>query len=359
MTPFTFKPEIAKSGRGGRTTDGDQSAGSKAISDLAGVTKLGHLFAVPPKPCQEQRSTMTDLRYLLLDDRGVLAIAGADARNFLQGLVSNNVERVSADRAIYAAFLTPQGKYLHDFFIVEWEGALLLDCEADRRADLARRLSVYRLRSKVTITDRSGELAIAAVFGNGAARHVGLAEAAAPGAAIPLAGGVAFMDPRLAEAGVRVLLPRNGADAVLESTGLRRASRDDYERLRIGLGLPDGSRDMPVERALLLECGFDELHGIDWDKGCYLGQELTARTKYRGLVKRRLVPARIHGPLPLPGTPITANGKEVGEIRSGIDGEALALMRLDFLDPAKGGQPTLFLASDTRITPTKPAWAAF
>ena len=102
-----------------------------------------------------------------------------------------------------------------------------------------------------------------------------------------------------------------------------------YDALRLSLGVPDGSRDLPVEKALLLESGFDELHGVDWDKGCYMGQELTARTKYRGLVKRRLFPVRVDGPLPAPGTAIQRNGQEVGEIRSGSGDRALAMLRLD------------------------------
>ncbi|MCH8153860.1 MAG: hypothetical protein IH786_01110 [Proteobacteria bacterium] len=126
-------------------------------------------------------------------------------------------------------------------------------------------------------------------------------------------------------------------------------TRDDYERLRIGQGVPDGSRDLEIERSTLLENGFDELGGIDWDKGCFMGQELTARTKYRGLVKKRLVPVEIDGPAPAPGTPVTADGKDAGVLRSVADGLGLALIRLEHLEaPLSAGA--------ARLTVRKPDW---
>jgi folate-binding protein YgfZ len=131
--------------------------------------------------------------------------------------------------------------------------------------------------------------------------------------------------------------------------GLTEAPAGAYDALRLSLGVPDGSRDLPVEKALLLESGFDELHGVDWDKGCYMGQELTARTKYRGLVKRRLFPVKVNGPLPAPGTAIQRDGQEVGEIRSGSGDRALAMLRLDARDGA-------LTAEGARIVPEVPGW---
>jgi hypothetical protein len=296
-------------------------------------------------------------RYVVLEDRGLLGVDGEDGRAFLQGLVSNDVRRVAADCAIYAALLTPQGKYLHDFFIVEDGGGLLLDCETARLDDLKRRLGIYKLRAKVALADRSAAYVVAALIGDGALAALGL-PADTPGAATRFAGGVAYVDPRLAAAGARAVLPRDGAATALEDAGFAAADRGEYDTLRIRLGLADGSRDMEVEKAILLENGFDELHGVDWEKGCYMGQELTARTRYRGLIKKRLVPVVVDGPLPAPGTPVMFEGKEAGEIRSGVDGAALALMRLEYLDRAAGsGEP--LTAADARITAQKPNWAAF
>lgn len=286
-------------------------------------------------------------------DRGVLRIAGDDARVFLQGLISNDVQQVRPDRAIWAAFLTPQGRYLHDFFISADDGDLLLDCEADRLDDLKRRLSIYRLRSRVTLA--RAELAVWALPGCAAAEVLGLPPGEA-GAARRFAGGTVFVDPRLAAAGARALLPLEDGARALAELGFVTGERAVYEQLRIGLGLPDGSRDSIVEKSLLLECGFDELHGIDWNKGCFLGQELTARTRYRGLVKRRLVPVRAEGPLPPPGTPVTLAGKEVGEVRSGLDGLALAMLRLDALGAASATAQEM-RADDARLFPEPPEWA--
>ncbi len=296
-------------------------------------------------------------RYVVLEDRGLIGIEGEDAREFLQGLISNDVRGVAPDRAIHAAFLTPQGKYLHDFFIIEDNGGLLLDCESRRLDDLKRRLGIYKLRAKVALANRSEAFVVAALIGDGALATLGL-PGETPGAAARFADGVAYVDPRLAAAGARVVLPRDGAATALENAGFAAAERSDYDALRIRLGLADGSRDMEVEKAILLENGFDELHGVDWDKGCYMGQELTARTRYRGLIKKRLVPVTVDGPLPAPGTPVMFEDKQAGEIRSGVEGAALALMRLEYLDrAAASGQP--FTAADARITATKPDWAAF
>lgn len=267
---------------------------------------------------------------VLAPDRGLLRISGPDGRSFLQGIISNDIEKAGPERAIWSAFLTAQGKYLHDFFIVGQEETLLLETAAERAADLARRLRPYRLRSKAEIEPEVSELQVALAWGPGTAETLGLASEA--GAAASFAGGVAFMDPRLPEAGARLLLPAGTAEESLREAGFQSGERADHEALRISLGLPDGARDMEVEKAILLENGFDELGGVDWQKGCYLGQELTARTKYRGLVKKRLLPVRFEGAPPEPGTPILREERNVGEIFSGVEGQALALLRLNALE---------------------------
>jgi folate-binding protein YgfZ len=294
---------------------------------------------------------MSELSAHVLNARGVLQLSGPDARDFLQGIVSNDVMRATPERAIWTAFLTPQGKYLHDFFLAEGpDGVLLLDCEAERRADLAKRLKIYKLRSKAELADRTDEMASVLFWGPDAARAAGLP--AEPGVARPFHGGSLFVDPRLAALGLRALLPREAIEPALAELGAEPGALIAWEQARIAQGVPDGSRDMQVEKATLLENGFDELGGVDWKKGCYMGQELTARTKYRGLVKKRLVPVRLDGPAPAPGTPVLKDGKEVGEIRSGAGDAALALLRLDALDAELS-------AGDARVTPEKPAWASF
>jgi folate-binding protein YgfZ len=291
---------------------------------------------------------MTDMSFVLLEDRGVLAVSGPDYRTFLQGLVSNDVEKVSREAACYAALLTAQGKYLHDFIMVEAGESIWLDAEAARLGDLERRLLTYRLRAKVSLDER-WDLAVAAALGGRSLKALGLPEK--PGAARPFGSGVALVDPRLLALGARVVLPRADARAALVAAGLVERRVESYDRIRLSLGVPDGSRDLVVEKSILLEAGFDELNGVDWHKGCYIGQELTARTKYRGLVKRRLMPVRIDGPAPRPGTVVMVDGREAGEIRSNRDGLGLALLRLE---PVLEGKA--LVAGEARVIPVRPAW---
>ena len=285
---------------------------------------------------------------VILEDRGILAVAGPDRRTFLQGLVSNDVEKVGAGRAVYAALLTAQGKYLHDFIIAEAGDALWLDAERSRLADLQRRLSIYRLRAKVEIAARP-DLAVAAIVGDGALGALGLA--GEPGATREEAGGVVFADPRLGELGARAILPREALGPALAALELAGGDFAAYDRHRLALGIPDGSRDLVPDKSILLEAGFDELNGVDWEKGCYIGQELTARTKYRALIRKRLFPVRIDGPAPDPGTIVTRDGRDAGEMRSACDGVGLALLRLDAL---AGGGP--LAAGGASLTPVRPAW---
>ncbi len=298
---------------------------------------------------------MTAPRYALLPGRAVLAIEGEDARDLLQGLISNDVERLAPDHAIYATLLTPQGKFLHDFFIAERGDRLLVDCEADRRDDLERRLTFYRLRAKVAFA-ADDDCAVAALWGDGAAQATGLAEA--KGSAGRLAGGVAYVDPRLAAAGARAFLPRGSAAEALEAAGFAAATAEDYDSVRLSLALPDGSRDIAVEKGFLLENGIDDLNGVDFDKGCYVGQELTARTKHRATIRKRLYRVDVDGPMPEPGTPVTADGRAAGEMRSGRDSVGLALLRVEQLaKAAEAGIP--LTCGDARLTPVKPSWATF
>ena len=293
--------------------------------------------------------------YILLEKRGLVTVGGPDRAEFLQGLISNDIDRVTPARAIWAALLTPQGKYLHDFFVTEIDGSYYLDCEADRLMDLGGRLSRYKLRAEIDLG--IGEhYVVLALPGEAALGHLGLPSQ--PGAARAVGGGIAYVDPRLAAIGARAVLPRDEAESVLQAEGFEPGSMAAYDSLRLALGLPDGSRDLIVEKSILLESNFEELHGVDWDKGCYMGQELTARTKYRGLIKKRLMPVDIDGDIPAPGTPILLDGKDVGEMRSALDGRGLALLRLEPAEKALKGGGAL-TAGDATVTPRKPDWAEF
>lgn len=282
------------------------------------------------------------IRWLELQDRSVIAVGGADRVTLLQGLVSNDVTKAGADRALYAALLTAQGRFLHDMFIVARGETLLLDCEAARRDDLLRRLKLYRLRAKVTLDPLDD--AVMAIWGDGAGAAFDLG--GEPGTMREKFGGEVFVDPRHAALGLRAIVPRAAMDEI--TRGHAAGSRDVYDRARIALAVPDGSRDLPVEQALLLENNFDALHGVDWKKGCYIGQELTARMKYRALVKKRLMPVKITGPVPAPGTMIMSEGAEAGEMRGASGDVGLALLRIETVE-----NRAPLMAGSARIEPIR------
>jgi folate-binding protein YgfZ len=299
---------------------------------------------------------MSTTPYVMMPSRGLVLIGGADRTDFLQGLISNDIRRATLDHAIWAALLTPQGKYLHDFFVVEIDGQYFLDCESERLMDLGSRLSKYKLRAQIDL-GIGEDYAVAVLPGTAALDRAGLP--ADPGAARSLeSGGIVYVDPRHSEAGARAILPKDGAEAALQSLGFEAGTPDDYDRVRLPLGLPDGSRDLVVEKSILLESNFDELNGVDWDKGCYMGQELTARTKYRGLIKKRMMPVDVDGPLPAAGTEILLGDKNAGEMRSGSDGRGIALLRLEQAEKALNGEGQL-VAGEATLMPRKPDWATF
>ena len=296
--------------------------------------------------------------YELLPARGVIGIEGSDAREFLQNLVSNDVRRLARDHALYALLLTAQGKFLHDFFLAEAAdggAAISLDCEGDRVADLLRRLTLYRLNADVVLGDISERHVVAAAFGPGTAEAIGLA--GSPGSAAAFAGGIAFVDPRLAALGVRAILPRATAESELAAAGFVPAEAGTWDRLRLAHGVPDGSRDIEIERTFPLEAGLDALHGIDYGKGCYIGQELTARTHYRGTVRKRLFPVTVEGPLPEPGTEVRLGDASAGEIRSGRDGAAIALLRIEHVEQSQA-ENTPFTAGGSTLRALRPDWFA-
>ncbi len=262
-----------------------------------------------------------------LSNRAILTLSGPDRRKFLQTLITNDVEKISGAAAIYAALLTAQGKYLHDFFITEVGESLFLDCERARLPDLFRRLMMYKLRANIDITDcRDKYDIVASITG--------------------LSGGIiSCADPRHARMGFRTILPAPENISTCRTTA-------PYDRFRLSLGLPDGSRDIEMDRTLILEANMEELNGVDFDKGCYVGQEVTARMKYRANLKKRLLPVRVDGPLPDPGTDIINEaGRKIGTIRSGLDNMAMGYFRLalmEFDQPYGCGAAT--------VMPVRPDW---
>jgi folate-binding protein YgfZ len=260
-----------------------------------------------------------------LSHRRVIAVEGEDRVSFLQGLVSQDMERAAPGAALWSALLTPQGKWLAEFFVFSDGPRLLLDVEAAQQDMITTRLSRFRLRAKVAIAATPFSVQVAW-------------DGPAPAVQAPA---LIAADPRLDGAGWRIL-----AEPALAETATVAA----WDEHRMVLGLPDGSRDLEPEKTVLLEAGFDELNGISWTKGCYMGQELTARTRYRGLLKRRLVPVTIAGLVPQPGTIVMSGDREVGIMRSAAGAHGLAVLRLDVLNAGA------LTCGDATLTPVVPAW---
>jgi tRNA-modifying protein YgfZ len=260
----------------------------------------------------------------MLEDRGVVSVTGADAAGFLQGLLTNDVERLEPGKACHAALLTPQGKILFDMIVVRAPdaagAAFLLDCTASQAADLAKRLGFYKLRAKVAVADVSATLAVAAFWGG------------EPGA---IEGGVLYPDPRDPRLAWRAILPRSITAAV----GSEHAN--EYEGLRIGVVAPKGGVDFAYGDAFPHDANLDLLHGVDFDKGCYVGQEVVSRMKHRGTGRKRIVRVKLAGSPPAPGAPVMDRELAVGTLGSSSGREALALLRLDRVEDATAAGRTL------------------
>lgn len=283
------------------------------------------------------------MKRTVLESRGVLKLGGPEVDSFLQGLISNDVRAADGKKAVYAAFLTPQGKFLYDFFVIRRDDHVYLDCRAADIPTFAKKLKMYKLRSDVSLDEVSEEYQVHALFDGDTS------EILAPdtGQKDLTDGTIVFRDPRLAKAGIRLLAP---VTADLGAFPDANASEHDYQRHRIGLGLPEAPDDLIPDKSILLESGFDELNGVNWKKGCYMGQELTARTKYRGLIKKRLVPIRIDGKV-APGDDVMADGKVVGDIRSALGDVGIAMMRIGVLED--GAE---FSAGAAKLIVNLPEW---
>lgn len=278
----------------------------------------------------------------ILSDRAVVAVtgaparAGAQVRAFLQGLVSSDMDALEPGKALYAALLTPQGKILFDFLLIgAGDNTILLDCAHDRAADLIKRLTLYRLRAKLEITARP-DLAVAAQWPDG--------QSAVPDDVY------SFSDPRLLALGRRMVSPPETLRSLIGAGEPLGA----YHAHRLSLGVPD-SADLPPDTLFALDAGFEELNGVNFHKGCFVGQEVTARMKHRSSARKRMLIAEIAPPLPPPGTAVRAGEREIGKLASGQDGTALALVRLDRLAEAEAaGTPITVDGKPAKLK--KPSW---
>lgn len=277
-------------------------------------------------------------RIASLTDRGLVRVSGPDAKGFLQGLLTNDMTKTDGGGAIHAGLLTPQGKILFDFFVVPDGDGFLIDAPKHSAEALAKRLSFYKLRADVAIAEEPT-----------------LTVAAAWGASPPLRDQViAFADPRLEALGIRMILPEG---ATLQGANCAPVSEDDYHAHRISLGVPDGGRDYAYNEAFPHEALYDQLHGVDFEKGCYVGQEVVSRMQHRGTARKRVVHVEGDGPLE-PGADVEAGTLPLGRIGSVNGAQGLALLRLDRVASANAkGMPTQ--AGGTTVTVRLPDFATF
>lgn len=275
----------------------------------------------------------------LLADRAVFRVAGIDARKFLQGMLTNDVGKLAEGEAMHAGLLAPQGKILFELFVVTVKEEFLVEVARDRMAEMIKRLGFYRLRSRIEMREEP-DIQVVAVWG-GPPR---LTE-----------GAIAYRDPRLAALGWRALLPAATSASAL---GCRSATEADYHARRIKLGVPEGGRDYAFGETFPHEALFDQLNGVDFKKGCYVGQELVSRMEHRGLARKRVVPVEGETELPPSGTPVTAAGVAIGALGSSSGVSGLALIRLDRAEEALAKGAAL-KAGEVPITLRQPEFARF
>lgn len=291
------------------------------------------------------------LVYTPMPHRTLLHLSGEDVEPFLQSLLSNDIRRVTQQRqAVYAALLNAQGRLLYDMIAFPWAEGIALDCERSGADGLSRKLAMYRLRSRVAIAPLP-DVAVFAAFDDS-----GDSDASLP--PLPsLSGITAIADPRHEALGWRLYGTQSAIEADLAAAGHRSVPYAHYDRHRLQLGIADGSADMKPEKALILEYGLEDLHGVDFAKGCYVGQEVTARTKYRGLLRKFIhcVETADGSALPASDTPVTAENQELGILRSSCGASGLALLRVREVRAAQAAGTPL-IAGGTALQARLPGW---
>jgi folate-binding protein YgfZ len=286
------------------------------------------------------------MKAALLPDRGVVKVAGDDARNFLHGLFSADILKLTPGEARFGALLSPQGKILADFIVVEAPaqdgGGFFLDAPRALVNPLVAKLNVYKLRSRVIVEDLSDVLGVLAAWdGNGKSTF-----------------GLSYADPRLPALGLRVTLPAHRAADAAAGLGATLVDASTYDTHRIALGIPRGGVDFSYGDAFPHETNMDQLGGVDFAKGCYVGQEVVSRMEHRGIARTRAMTVRYDGAAPQAGIAVMAGERQVGTMGSAAAGRGLALLRLDRVaDALAHGEP--LLAGGVAIRPIKPDWARF
>jgi folate-binding protein YgfZ len=291
------------------------------------------------------------MKAALLPDRGVIKVAGDGARSFLHGLVTVDILTLTPGTARFCALLTPQGKIIADFIVTEAPakdgGGFFLDVPRALCAILVAKLNIYKLRAKVIAEDLSAVLGVLAAWDDTGTTNGGATKF-----------GLSYADPRLPALGFRVMLPPHLAASATAELDATPVDAGQYEAHRIALGVPQGGLDFSYGDAFPHETDMDQLGGVDFTKGCYVGQEVVSRMEHRGTARSRAVPVRYDGTAPAAGAAVTAGDRQVGTMGSAAAGRAVALLRLDRVAEAiSGGEP--LISDGVQIHLVKPDWARF
>ena len=295
-----------------------------------------------------------------LKHRGLIRLTGPDRLTFLKGLVAGCVEKISPTQGLYTVFLTPQGRVRCDFFIIQHNEDWIIDSSKEKTSLLLSLLALYKMRSDVTLHDVTHEFNVYAQWlshnpEGGVGEHEGV-QALAPCQLQDHPQVLCYADPRLPELGHRFLVPSQGEYSFLFK-GKDEVTEDCYNYHRLQWGIPEMGVDMICDKSIPLECGLDELQAIDWKKGCYIGQELNARARYRGLIRKRLIPVTVQKEDfetllgVLPGAPVLQNNEPVGELRSLQHPYGLCYLRLEALN-----KEAPLIVNGVSLTPFFPYW---
>jgi folate-binding protein YgfZ len=288
---------------------------------------------------------MTNNLYIPLQNRAVIAISGNDAETFLQGLITNDIKKVSKHKAIYALMLTPQGKFLYDFFILQIEDKYMLDCSLESLPQIIKKLSMYKLRSDVNIEDVSDKYEVVALIGDKVFEAV---EHKNTGDVKQFCKGAAYIDPRTEKIFARAVIERENEYQSFKAYDFSEGEFEDYEFARINAIVPSGDSDLESEGSFPLDFGMNELNAIDYNKGCYVGQEVTARVHHKGTLRKKiyLLQTNDESPFPASETEIKIADEKAGKRLSATKNVALAILKQEIVEKNK----KMCIICDTEIT---------
>jgi folate-binding protein YgfZ len=270
-----------------------------------------------------------NIKKIKLEDRIIIELIGTNTKDFLQALITNNIDLVSCNKSIYAALLSPQGKYIFDFFIFEspLNGLLSIDCERNRYQELLEKLNIYKLRSKIDFNINKN-ITIFSIYGSDYSKLIlDLEMNNIEGDTKKVNNNIIIIDPRNKNLGLRIYSNTDNFLKKLDQIPYGTASELDYNRIQ--LTVPNPAVDLEIEKSFLIENNFELINAIDFNKGCYIGQENTARQKYRGTTKKKLVAVRVIGQNISNGTKIFHDKKIIGTMRSSCKDIGLVTIRTD------------------------------